>query len=62
MLAEEARILYVAMTRARDALILVGTVKDLFKESQKWCKAYYSARLGAPGVCITKTTMSFGIG
>lgn len=38
MLAEEVRILYVAMTRARDALILVGTVKDLFKESQKWCK------------------------
>ncbi|MDD2432911.1 MAG: helicase-exonuclease AddAB subunit AddA, partial [Clostridia bacterium] len=38
ILAEEVRILYVAMTRARDALILVGSVKDLEKEARKWSK------------------------
>ncbi|MDD4146847.1 MAG: helicase-exonuclease AddAB subunit AddA, partial [Clostridia bacterium] len=38
MLAEEARILYVAMTRARDALILVGSAKDLDRKARKWGK------------------------
>ncbi|MGI6588838.1 MAG: helicase-exonuclease AddAB subunit AddA [Peptococcia bacterium] len=38
MLAEEVRILYVAMTRAKDALILVGSVKDLEKEVRKWSR------------------------
>jgi ATP-dependent helicase/nuclease subunit A len=50
MLAEEVRILYVAMTRARDALILVGTVKDLFKESQKWCKCVSHQGWELPGI------------
>lgn len=35
-LAEEMRLLYVAMTRAREKLILCGTVKDLTKEAEKW--------------------------
>ena len=34
--AEEMRILYVAMTRAKERLILVGTVKDWEKVSSKW--------------------------
>jgi ATP-dependent helicase/nuclease subunit A len=36
-LAEELRILYVAMTRAQEKLILVGSVRDLEKAAEKWC-------------------------
>ncbi|MBP1992859.1 helicase-exonuclease AddAB subunit AddA [Paenibacillus eucommiae] len=36
MLAEEMRILYVALTRAREKLILLGTVKSLDKLIQRW--------------------------
>ncbi|UNC91798.1 UvrD-helicase domain-containing protein [Candidatus Contubernalis alkaliaceticus] len=36
MLAEEMRVLYVAMTRAEEKLIMVGTVNDLCKETIKW--------------------------
>ncbi|WP_051662987.1 UvrD-helicase domain-containing protein [Alicyclobacillus macrosporangiidus] len=35
-LAEEARVLYVAMTRARERLILVGSGKDLAKQAARW--------------------------
>ena len=36
MLAEEARLLYVAMTRARDKLIIVGTVNDALSSIKTW--------------------------
>lgn len=36
MKAEEMRILYVAMTRAKEKLILMGAVKDWEKTKQKW--------------------------
>lgn len=35
-LSEEMRILYVALTRAEDKLILMGSIKDLSKRVQKW--------------------------
>ena len=35
-MGEEIRVLYVAMTRAREKLILVGTVEDAEKNIQKW--------------------------
>jgi len=35
-IAEEMRILYVALTRAREKLILVGTLRDAEKAMQKW--------------------------
>ena len=35
-MGEEIRVLYVAMTRAREKLILVGTVEDVEKTTQKW--------------------------
>lgn len=38
-IAEELRILYVAMTRAREKLILIGRVADLQKEVLKWSNA-----------------------
>ena len=34
--AEELRILYVLMTRARERLILVGTIKDCAREEARW--------------------------
>jgi len=36
MLAEEMRVLYVALTRAREKLILVGTSRNLTKSIQQW--------------------------
>jgi ATP-dependent helicase/nuclease subunit A len=36
MLAEEMRVLYVALTRAREKLVLVGTAKDLGKSVTAW--------------------------
>jgi len=38
-LAEEMRILYVACTRARDRLILLGSVRNLQRQIKKWSKA-----------------------
>ena len=39
LLAEEMRILYVAMTRAKEKLILIGSVKNAEKEKTKWMRA-----------------------
>lgn len=36
-LAEEMRILYVAMTRAREKLVLVGSTRNLAQDARKWC-------------------------
>ncbi|NMA51536.1 MAG: helicase-exonuclease AddAB subunit AddA, partial [Peptococcaceae bacterium] len=36
-LAEEMRILYVAMTRAREKLVLVGSTRNLEQSARKWC-------------------------
>lgn len=38
LLAEEMRILYVAMTRAREKLILVGSITDINKAASRWCE------------------------
>ncbi len=37
-LAEELRILYVALTRAKEKLIVTGVVKNLDKQKEKWSK------------------------
>jgi ATP-dependent helicase/nuclease subunit A len=39
LLAEEMRVLYVALTRAKEKLILVGTVNDWEKELLSWAEA-----------------------
>ena len=54
-LGEELRVLYVAMTRAKEKLILMGSVKDVEKQTEKWYrtgrgweeKLSYSAVIGA---------------
>lgn len=38
LLAEEMRVLYVALTRAKEKLILIGAVKDIEKAKQKWAQ------------------------
>lgn len=38
MLAEEMRVLYVALTRAKEKLILVGSVKDIERSKEKWAQ------------------------
>lgn len=43
-LSEEMRLLYVAMTRAMEKLVIVGTVKDQGKATEKWqrpCEPYF---------------------
>lgn len=35
-LSEEMRILYVALTRAREKLILIGSLDDVYREAEKW--------------------------
>ncbi|MDX9871807.1 MAG: helicase-exonuclease AddAB subunit AddA [Clostridia bacterium] len=36
LLAEEIRILYVAMTRAKEALFMVGAIRDVAAKAKKW--------------------------
>ncbi|XJZ28135.1 helicase-exonuclease AddAB subunit AddA [Bacillota bacterium Lsc_1132] len=43
MLAEEMRILYVALTRAKEKLYLIGTVKDAEKQIEQWQDAAASS-------------------
>ncbi|GED68841.1 ATP-dependent helicase/nuclease subunit A [Brevibacillus reuszeri] len=45
MLAEEMRVLYVALTRAREKLILVGSAKDLTKSIADWGRQDAEERL-----------------
>jgi len=49
-LAEEMRILYVACTRPRDKLILIGSIRDLSRRVQKWNKGVSPFQL-ARGLC-----------
>ena len=37
-LSEEMRVLYVALTRPKDRLIMVGSVRNLQKQCKKWCR------------------------
>jgi ATP-dependent helicase/nuclease subunit A len=39
--AEEMRILYVALTRAKEKLFLLGTIKDIEKTTSKWVQTAY---------------------
>jgi len=50
--AEELRILYVALTRAREKLILVGSVNKLQKKAQQWCQVTDHPALTLPDALI----------
>lgn len=47
-LAEELRVLYVAMTRAREQLFLLGTVKDLEKQAKNWMERAFGNEWSLP--------------
>ena len=51
--AEELRVLYVALTRAREKLILVGRVKnDMAKAAKKWCRYTARKNIALPGHAV----------
>lgn len=54
--AEEMRVLYVAMTRARERLILTGTVAaaQWQKKTQAWCQSLVEADTALPSVMIRR--------
>jgi len=47
-LSEEMRILYVAMTRAKEKLILTGAVKKLPDTAARWCRSLDTSALKLP--------------
>lgn len=48
LLSEEMRILYVALTRAKEKLVMVGRVNDIEKEKEKWREAFTHDELVLP--------------
>lgn len=54
LLSEEMRVLYVAMTRAREKLILVGTARNLHRRAEKWCFGLQSEEKQLPAVFMTR--------
>ena len=52
--AEELRILYVAFTRAREKLILVGSAADLAKKCAAWSRDVAGAEMLLPAALVAK--------
>ncbi|SDE91529.1 helicase-exonuclease AddAB subunit AddA [Sporomusa acidovorans] len=59
--AEEQRILYVALTRAREKLILVGSAKKLARRCTAWCRSVgeLSAKLPASQVIKARSYLDW---
>ena len=51
-LSEEMRILYVAMTRARERLVMVGSARNLSDQVSRWLRDLPKTGLGLPGEVI----------
>lgn len=54
LLAEEMRVLYVALTRPKEKMILVGTVKDLPKKVSSWAQADNTRELLLPDYMLAR--------
>lgn len=52
MLAEEMRVLYVALTRAREKLILIGSAAELEKCAAQWCQNVLHKEWPLPDVSL----------
>ena len=52
--AEELRILYVALTRAREKLILVGSAKKLAQKCAAWCRSVEEPAITLPASQVIK--------
>lgn len=55
LLAEEMRLLYVALTRAQERCLLTGTVKNLGKELRKWTEALRCSAWQLPSYLLAKS-------
>ncbi|MGV8154894.1 MAG: helicase-exonuclease AddAB subunit AddA [Alkaliphilus sp.] len=51
-LSEEMRILYVALTRAKNKLILIGCIRDILKQTQKWARKLNAYGLVSSRSCL----------
>ncbi|MBO8128130.1 MAG: helicase-exonuclease AddAB subunit AddA [Peptococcaceae bacterium] len=56
MLAEELRVLYVALTRAREKLVMVGSVNNLPQNAEKWCRHLSDTGHALPEAVILQGT------
>ncbi|MFC5703669.1 helicase-exonuclease AddAB subunit AddA [Cohnella faecalis] len=56
MLAEEMRVLYVALTRPKEKLYLIGTSKDAAKEWRKWEETASMANAGLPDYAVASAS------
>lgn len=56
MLAEEMRVLYVALTRPKEKLILVGTVKDAAKQWARWLETADLSRESMPDYAVASAS------
>ncbi len=56
MLAEEMRVLYVALTRAKEKLFLLGTLRDLNKQIQDWSSTLENTQWELPDYALAKAT------
>ncbi|TJY43436.1 ATP-dependent helicase [Cohnella pontilimi] len=56
MLAEEMRVLYVALTRPKEKLFLVGTSKDAAKQWQQWQETASLAEEGLPDHAVASAS------
>lgn len=54
--AEELRVLYVALTRAKEKLILVGKEKKLLKKIDKWCRYLSREKTELPAYTVGGAT------
>ncbi|WP_411343218.1 helicase-exonuclease AddAB subunit AddA [Paenibacillus sp. WLX1005] len=54
LLAEELRVLYVALTRPRDKLIMIATVKDLDKKIASWSQIQEYPALELPDYLLSR--------
>lgn len=60
LLAEEMRVLYVGLTRPKEKLYLIGTIKDVGKKASSWAQCLSSANIRfriicSPGGAATST-------
>ncbi|CEP68525.1 DNA helicase subunit AddA [Moorella glycerini] len=53
-LSEEVRIFYVALTRAREKLILVGSARNLPRQAEIWCTGLYAAGEQLPPMLMAR--------
>lgn len=54
LLAEEMRVLYVALTRPKEKMVLVGTLKDLPKKISSWAQADHVRDLLLPDYLLAR--------